>query len=295
MRKGAAWAAFSLLLFANYFPTFKWMVERWAEPASYMAHGWLIPPISAFLLWQCRRELAGLPRGPDQASAWGFPVIAVSLILHIVAGLADVSSISGLTLVGVLFGLVLLLEGKAAARIAWFPIVFLAFMVPPPEFVIDKLNFSLKLMAADMAVGLLDLVGLPAIRQGSYMIFGSDKLAVGDVCSGLRSLLALLDLGVLYAYMVRERGRSRVLAALAMAVPAAIIGNGVRIFLVACLVMALGQAAVFKPRLGTWDLHLFTGAFIFIAAFACLYLAVWTADRLSRAAAGSGATAGRQP
>lgn len=283
--RGPAWAAFVLLLLANYFPALKWMVERWDEPASYMSHGWLIPPISAFLLWQRRRELALLPRGPAQASAWGFPILLASLLLHLVAGLADVSSISGLTLVGAAFGFVLLLEGRPLARAAWFPILFLAFMVPPPEFVIDKLNFSLKLMAADMATGLLNLVGLPAIRQGSFMIFGDEKLAVGDVCSGLRSLLALIDLGVLYAYLVRERGRARVLAALAMAVPAAIVGNGVRIFLVACLVFAFGQAAVFKPRIGSWDLHLFTGAVIFLAAFGCLYLAVWAADRLAPARA----------
>jgi exosortase len=133
---------------------------------------------------------------------------------------------------------------------------------------------------------LLDLFGQPAIRQGSYMVFGNEKLAVGDVCSGLRSLLALLDLGVLFAYLVRDRGRLQVAAVLAMAVPAAIVGNGLRIFLVSCLVLMLGQEAVFKPRLGTWDLHLFTGAFIFIAAFGCLYLALAAADGASAWAAG---------
>jgi exosortase len=280
--RGAAWAAFSLLLFANYFPVLKWMVDRWDEPASYMAHGWLIPPLSAFLLWQRRRELRALPQGPGHASAWGLFLIVLCLLFHMVAGLADVASLSGLTLVFVIFGFFLLLEGKQAARAAWFPILFLGLMVPPPEFLIDKLNFSLKLTAADMATGLLDLVGLPAIRQGSFMIFGAERLAVGDVCSGLRSLLALIDLAVLYAYLVRGRGRGPVIAALAMAVPAAIVGNGVRIFLVACLVLALGQAAVFKPRVGDWDLHLFTGAVIFLAAFGCLFLSVRMAERLSR-------------
>jgi exosortase len=287
--KGVAWAALVLLLLANYFPALKWMVERWDEPASYMAHGWLIPPIAAFLLWQRRAELRAAPRGPAQATAWGAPLIAVSLVLHLIAGLADVSSVSGLTLVGVLYGFVLLLEGRPRARIAWFPILFLAFMVPPPEFVISKLNFSLKLTAADLATALLNLAGLPAIRQGSYMIFGDDKLAVGDVCSGLRSLLALLDLGVLSAAGGRARARAAVLAALVMAVPAAIVGNGLRIFLVSCLVMALGQAAVFKPRIGSWDLHLFTGALIFLGAFACLYLAVRAAERLRPARAKEGA------
>lgn len=283
---GAVRALFALLLFANYFPTLKWMTERWDEPASYMAHGWLIPPIAGFLIWQRRGELKALPRGPAQASAWGFALIAAALALHALAGLADVSSISGLTLIAVLLGFILLHEGKPTARAIWFPVLFLAFMVPPPEFIISKLNFSLKLTAADMATGLLDLFGQPAIRQGSYMVFGNEKLAVGDVCSGLRSLLALLDLGVLFAYLVRDRGRLHVAAVLAMAVPAAIVGNGLRIFLVSCLVLMLGQEAVFKPRLGTWDLHLFTGAFIFIAAFGCLYLALAAADGASAWAAG---------
>ena len=286
--KGLAWASFGLLLLANYFPVLKWMVERWDEPGSYMSHGWLIAPISAFLLWQRRRVLAALPRGPSQAKAAGLIVMAVSLLFHLVAGMADVASLSGLTMVGVVLGFVLLCEGAPAARAAWFPILFLALMVPPPEFIIDKLNFSLKLMAADMATGMLNIAGLPAIRQGSYMVFGDEKLAVGDVCSGLRSLLALIDLGVLYAYIVRERGLARSAAVLAMAVPAALVGNGVRIFLVSCLVLAWGQATVFKPLVGTWDLHLFTGAIIFIAAFGCLYLSVWAVERLRPARAGQG-------
>lgn len=275
-----AWAAFSLLIIAAWFPTLKWMVERWEEKDSYMAHGWLIPPIAAFLLWQSRAALKALPRNAPKGRALGFFVLAASLLLHIVAGLADVSSISGFTLVGALFGTVLLLEGAGAARLAWFPILFLAFMVPPPEFIISKMNFSLKLMAADMATSLLNLVNLPAIRTGSYMIFGEERLAVGDVCSGLRSLLALLSLGVLYAWMVRDRGRLHVAAVLLMTVPAAIVGNGLRIFLVSCMVMAMGQEAVFKPRIGSWDLHLFTGAIIFIAAFTCLYVVTWMLDRM---------------
>ncbi len=196
------------------------------------------------------------------------------------AGLADVSSISGLTLIGVIFGFLLLQFGWRVARIAWFPILFLAFMVPPPEFLISKINFSLKLMAADLATGLLNLVGLPAIRQGSFMIFGSDKLAVGDVCSGLRSLLALLSLSVLYAWLSRDKGKTNVLGILLVAIPAAIVGNGIRIFLVSCLVIGLGQARVFKPLIGSWDLHLFTGAIIFIAAFTCLYLVSYAIEKM---------------
>lgn len=271
------WAIFFALLAAAYYPTLKWMVERWDEKESYMAHGWLIAPIALYLLWQLRGRIRAVPWSGSIA---GFFLLAFALFLNVVAGLADVSSISGITLVLALAGFVLLQCGWAMMRLIWFPIFFLLFMVPPPEFIISSMNFSLKLTAADFATGLLNLAGIPAIRQGSNMVFGEERLAVGDVCSGLRSLLALLSLGVLYAYMIRDKGKSQVLAVLLMAVPAAVIGNGIRIFLVSCLVVWLGQEQVFKPRIGTWDLHLFTGAFIFIAAFACLFLAGRIADGL---------------
>jgi exosortase len=276
----AIWSAFLALLIANYWPTIRWMVARWDEPESYMAHGWLILPITLYLLYQRRQEWASLPRGIQSSSWWGGVLVLASLLLHAISGLADVSSISGMTMAFAIFGFILLFEGKSVAAIVWFPVLFLIFMVPPPEFVISKLNFSLKLMAADMATWILNLVGMPAIRQGSYMLFGTDKLAVGDVCSGLRSLLALLDLGVLFAYMVRDRGRLQVLVVLLMAIPAAIVGNGLRIFIVSCLVSFMGQEFVFKPRIGTWDIHLLTGAIIFIAAFGCLFLAVSLVDKL---------------
>ncbi|MDB5047967.1 MAG: epsH [Fibrobacteres bacterium] len=280
-----AWIAFSVLLIANYFPTLKWMVERWDEPESYMAHGWLIVPISLFLLWLDREKIRRVPRS---GSVLGFFVLAVAILIHLVAGMADVSSISGMTLVLALLGIVLLQFGMPMAKVVWFPIVFLLFMVPPPEFVISKMNFSLKLIAADFATGLLNLIGLPAIRQGSSMVFQNEKLAVGDVCSGLRSLLALLSLSVLYAWLVREKGRFHVSAILLMAIPAAVIGNGIRIFLVSCLVMGLGSATVFRPLVGSWDLHLFTGSVIFIAAFTCLYLAGVLMDRVQAARASRG-------
>lgn len=282
-----AWAAFGILLIAAYFPTLKWMIERWDEPESYMTHGWLIPPICLFLLWQ---ERGTLRRAPGGGSMAGLYLILLGLAFHLVAGMADVSSISGLTLAPVLFGFVLLRHGRPVAKAAWFPVLFLTFMVPPPEFVISKMNFSLKLIAADMATGLLNLVGLPAIRQGSFMIFGNDRLAVGDVCSGLRSLLALLSLSVLYAWLIREKGKANAVAVLAMAIPAAVIGNGLRIFLVSCLVFALGPKTVFRPLVGIWDLHLITGAIIFISAFTCLYLASLAVDRFRRSP-GSGTAA----
>ncbi len=271
--------AFLGLVVWNYWPTFKWMEGRWDEAESFMAHGWLIPFVTLWLLWMVRAEIR---KAPISGSIHGFFLVAGSLAIHQIAGLADVSSISGLTLIPVLLGLVWLQFGLPTLKVVWFPVFFLIFMVPPPEFIISTLNFTLKLKAADLATFFLDSTGLPAIRHGSFMLFGEERLAIGDVCSGLRSLLSLMSLSVLYAYLIRDKGKPHILGILLTAIPAAIIGNGIRIFLVAYLVTWLGSKVVFKPIIGTWDLHLLTGGIIFFAAFGCLYLVNLVLDKMPR-------------
>jgi len=287
-REGPIWAAFAALLLANYFPTFRWMVARWEEEGSYMSHGWLIPPSATGALWHERAALRAALAASPGGSALGWLLLAPALLLHLVSGLADVSSISGLTLIPMVLGFVILRFGVRAAGAVWFPVGFLAFMVPPPEFVISTMNFSLKLMASDMAAWVLNMTGLPAIRTGSYMLFGQEKLAIGDVCSGLRSLLALLSIGVLYAWIIRGRGKAHVLAVLLAMVPAAIVGNGLRIGMVCYLVHWLGQDAVFKPLIADWDLHLFSGAIIFAGALGILIGVTALMDALRPAGKGAG-------
>lgn len=276
-RVSILWGLFTLLGLWNYWPTWKWIIARWDEAESYMSHGWLIVPISAYLLWQVRAKM-----GPREQGGWApLFLLGLALFLHLLAGVADVSSISGFTMVLAIFAFFWLVEGWKRAQVAWFAVFFLAFMVPPPEFVINGINFRLKLVAADIAALLLNVTGLGAIRAGSFMIFGEQRLAIGDVCSGLRSLLSLMALGVLYAYLIRDRGWKHVVAILAATAPAAILGNGLRIGLVCYLVNGLGPEKVFKPILGDWDLHLITGAVIFASALACLLGVSWLMDKLT--------------
>ncbi len=262
------WGGFGVLLLLNYWPTFNWMISRFEEANSYSTHGYLIPFISGYLLWNQRQSLSKVP---IQASAWGLIPLSIGLLLHWISGIADVSSISGFTIIFVLAGFILLLRGWQQLKELWFPIAFLFFAIPLPDFIISGLNFKLKFWASDLASQLLNVTGLPAIREGSFMMFGQERLAIGDVCSGLRSLISLVALGVLYAYLIRERSKWNVIATLLAIAPAAVIGNGLRIFLVSYLVYWLGSSKVFKPIIFGQDLHLMTGFFIFATAFGCLY------------------------
>lgn len=283
------WALFLILMVPLYWPTLKWMISRWNEDESYHSHGWLIPIVSLVIAWYAT-EPATTP-GRD-GRLWGFWICAGSWALHLLAGVEDVNSISGFTLVPMIFGFAVMLLGWRRSQPIWFAIAFLFFMIPLPDFVISGLNFKLKLIAADVATFLLDASGIPAIREGSYMLFGDERLAVGDVCSGLRSLLSLVALGFLYAYVVRAKGWLQVLAVMAAIVPAAVLGNGLRIALVSMLVHFLGTEPIFKPIVADVDVHLLTGGIIFGGAFATLFAVSQLTEMATRRFQKTGGTHG---
>lgn len=272
------WLVFLVLLIPLYWPTLGWMVGRWEEDESYHSHGWLIPIVSGAIAWFAAVKPAA--QGPDRQT-WGFAIAVASIILHLLAGVEDVNSISGFTLIPAIFGFVVMTLGWNRSKPLWFAVAFLWFMVPLPDFIISGLNFKLKLVAADFATFLLDSSGIPAIREGSYMLFGEERLAVGDVCSGLRSLISLVALGVLHAYTLRTKGWFHVVAILLAIVPAAVLGNGLRIALVSLLVHFLGTEPIFKPLVSDIDIHLLTGGIIFAGAFATLFAVSKLADALT--------------
>lgn len=277
------WAAFLILAIGAYWPTLEWMVGRWNEDESYHSHGFLIPLVSGFLAYGAFPE--GWKAGADRRML-GFWIAAGSLALHLLAGVEDVNSISGFTLIPLIFGFAVMMLGWNGSKPLWFPIAYLWFMVPLPDFITSGLNFKLKLVAADFATFLLDISGIPAIREGSYMLFGEQKLAVGDVCSGLRSLLSLVALGVLFAWLVRGKGWHHVVAVALAIVPAAVLGNGMRIFAVSTLVYFLGTEPVFRPLIGSVDIHLLTGGIIFGGAFLTLFAVSQAMDLVDARRAG---------
>jgi exosortase len=274
-RKKLPMLGFFLLFLVNYWPTFRWMIARWDEEGSYSSHGWLIPWITLYLIYQNGWVMQGGAQDtnvhPRRPALLALGLIIFSLLIHAISGLADVSSLSGLSMIPLLMGFAALFWGWAWVKNHIFALGFLVFMVPPPEFIISGLNFKLKLWASDLAAVLLNLTGLPAIREGSFMLFGEEKLAIGDVCSGLRSLIALLAVGVLFAWLMRSKGKRLTALLLAALIPAAIFGNALRIGIVSYLVYGLGTKVVFKPILFGVDLHLLTGFFIFGGALGLLY------------------------
>lgn len=246
-----------VLLLTAYIPTLAWMIDRWVAAESYYGHGFLIPVVSLFLVWQRKDSLKNAKRSSEIAGLW---IVAIGLFIHIICALLKVYFISGFSFVLVIYGLVLFFFGREAARRLRFPIFFLLIMIPVPLVVIGNLTVKLKLFAAQCATFILNRIGFPSIRDGSIIRMPASYIAVEAPCSGLRSLISLLTLGLLFSYMLKLTYIKKGILFLSSA-PIAIASNVLRIIMIAILNDLYGE----KVAMGF--LHNFSGLLVFAFAF----------------------------
>jgi len=239
------------------------MYDNWTMVDTYYAHGFFIPCISMFLAWRIRKELHAVVSAP---SGWGLFWIVGACAMLVLGDFLGFRVAGHASLLPMLTGISLLWLGAACTRRLWFPIAYLAFMIPLPGSVVQSVAFELKLFAARAAVGLANVLTLPIVQSGSSIHFGNDSLLVGDVCGGLRSLVALLALGALVAHMSELKLWGKLLI-LALAGPIAIASNVLRIFALCVVGYFYGSETA-----GGW-VHDVSGVGIFVVAVA-LFLGV---------------------
>ncbi len=248
-----------LVLYINVLP--KWGHDLWTDPN--YSHGLLVPFISLYLL---RERLHSLK---DRLLCWGgLPVVIVGLGLFIAGHIGGELFSKRLSLIIVLFGAVLFLEGRVIARQLSFPIGLLFFAVPLPYIVYNAVAFPLKLLASQLAVQLLKLWGMPVFLEGNIISLPHTTLQVVDACSGIRSLMTLFTLAFLLAFFHHKSLWKR-LAVFMLTLPVAVAANAVR-------VAATGILTQYSPAWSTGPLHEFVGWLVFIVSFAglafCSYL-----------------------
>ena len=254
--------AFSFALLAvAYLPTLQWMFDRWMAPESYYGHGFLIPLVSIFLIWQRRKTLA---QCKIERSGLGLFIVAVGLLVHVVCAALRIYSLSGFSFVFVLYGLVLFFFGKKISRNMLFPICFLLAMVPLPLVLIGNLTVKLKLFVAQVSTFVLNKIGFPSIRDGSTIRMPNSYILVEAPCSGLRSLISLLTLGLLFAYATKVSYVRKGMLFLS-SIPIALFSNVIRIILLAVVNDLYGE----KIAMGFF--HDFSGFVMFGVAFAGLF------------------------
>ncbi len=284
------WAALAIALFAAaYALTLKEIFEDWIfTPAefNYYSHGPVVVVVSAvFFYLRGRRQSFAVMRG-GLVSRLGLLMMVGSLAFHVICSYAEVRFASGFSIITAIAGWVLWVWGWPAMRRLWFPIVVLVFAVPLPEVAIAQISAEFKFFAATKAVALTNVIGVPAVQvggQGSYVgLEGGKEVVVGDVCSGLRSLISLLFFGTVYVYICRARGWRRLVLFLSV-FPIAIVSNIIRIS--ATLIVTHVTTVSF----GTGPFHEWMGLGLFIVAFMLMFglerLLLWHPGRATAGAA----------
>jgi exosortase len=259
------------------------MVLHWNAVADY-SHGFLVAPLAAFFAWERRRDLRNAPIDP---SWWGLLPLALGTAALTVGRLGtELTSMRG-AYVLTLMGLVLLLLGRSAFRVLLFPLAFLFLMVPLPQSLVNVVAFPLQLTAADWAVRVLYLLRIPALREGNIIHLPETQLFVADACSGLRSLMALITLAIVFAYFFRRSWPQRIVI-VASAIPIAILVNAGRVAATGILTYNFGQKAAEGVIHELQGMITFGGAFLLLLAEAWLLSRVWP-DTPRRSTAREGA------
>lgn len=246
----------------TYIPTFIWMVDRWTAAETYYSHGFLVPLISGFMIWQKRKELGKLKIEPAKLG-WLFFIFGISI--HIISAMWQVYFSSGFALILILIGIVLLSLGKEYAKQLLFPILFIAFMIPLPMVAIANLSFRLKIFAAQLATFIVNKLGVQAIKEGSIIRTLHSSLMVEDPCSGIRSLIALIALGALMAYF-SQLSKIKKTILLLSSVPIAIFANVIRVVALTLV------SEIYGTQVATGIFHNIMGILVFVFAFIGLSL-----------------------
>jgi len=263
--------ATSALAVAVFAPILYWMFRHWGQSQDY-SHGYLIAPLSAYFIWERRKRIA---RTPIEPSWWGLVPLALGALALTIGRLGVELMSMRVAFVLTLIGLQVLLLGIPISRVLAFPLCFLFLMVPLPQSLVNVIAFPLQLIAADLAVSVLHLFGMPVLREGNILHLPSRPLFVAEACSGLRSLMALGTLGVLFAYFFRKSWPERILL-VASTIPIAILVNAFRVALTALL-------AFWDASWVEGSIHQFEGFIMFGMAFALLMLEATLVSLLLRA------------
>ncbi len=235
--------------------------EWWHDPN--FSHGFLISPLAGFLVWQRRKQLLATVVRP---SNWGF-VFACGAVAVLFAGsLGAELFLTRISLVGMLASMVVFFFGWRWLRLLLFPLAVLLLMIPIPQIIFNQVAFPLQLAASRFAGGGLSSVGVPVLREGNLILLPNNvTLEVAEACSGIRSLMALLALGVTYGHFFETRQAVRWIL-VAGTVPIAVVANGLRITGTGLLTYFFGEQAA------EGFFHLFSGWVVFLFAFALLVI-----------------------
>ncbi|MBY0401718.1 exosortase/archaeosortase family protein [Myxococcota bacterium] len=228
-----------VLLMGIYFPILRIMVEHWAAVEDYQ-HGFLIAPLAIYFAYERRWDLED---ARINGSWLGLLPLSIGLLSLAIGRLGTELMTMRSAFILSLIGLVLLLLGREIFKILAFPLLFLFLMVPLPQSLVNTIAFPLQLIAAKVAVLSLQQIGIPALVEGNIIHLAHTQLFVHEACSGLRSLMALITLGVVFAHFFKRGVLWIQILLVASTIPIAIAVNSFRVALTGYLAHHFGEEA----------------------------------------------------
>jgi len=196
---GIAW--FGALLLAIYAPILKNMIRQWNNDPD-LGHAFFVPAIAAYIVWQNRDELSAVKPEPN---LWGLLVIAWGATQLLIATLGAELFTARMSFVVTLIGVVWTMGGTRMLRALAFTLFLLFFMLPIPLVIYQAATFKLQILASQLADAALTVLSVPVLREGNVLELPNQKLSVVDACSGIRSLLSLTFLSLVYGYFFERK------------------------------------------------------------------------------------------
>ena len=269
-------------LLTLYIPTYHSLSQTvWSEEE--YIHSPMVLAASIWLFWR-QREILSAPPQQTRPIAGGI-ILGTGLLLYAVGRSQEIILFEVGSQIPVLLGALLIALGGKAARVLWFPLFFLLFMIPLPGFLVDAVTGPLKQQVSVLAEDSLYALGYPIARSGVMLTIGPYQLLVADACSGLHSMFSLSAMGLLYLYLLHYPGRLKNALLIASILPIAFFANVMRVVILVLVTYHFGDEA------GQGFLHKFAGILLFAAALIMLFALDGLLDRVfgnkqNRASAG---------
>jgi len=263
-RQGIDWAPiiwFSGLLLVSYVAVLYALGQQWLVDDD-VSHGPFVPVVAAYIAWQRRKEFIETPKVTNY---WGLAIVAWAVFQMLIGSLGAELFLQRTSLIFAVTGIVLFLGGWRILKLAAFPIFLLLFMIPLPKVIYGQITLPLQLFASYCAEQVLTLLNIPVLREGNIIQLTNKILNVVEACSGIRSLMALSFLGLVYGFFFDSKPWMK-WALLAATIPIAILANASRVAMT-------GILTEYNPELADGFFHMLEGWVIFVVAGIMLFMA----------------------
>ncbi|NKQ38622.1 MAG: exosortase/archaeosortase family protein [Methanosarcinales archaeon] len=183
-------------IFALYFNTFTWLISSWTHNP-YFSHGFMVPLISGYVVWKKRSTLSSIKKN---SSDMGVVLFIIGLIIHGIGWFWTIRFLSAISLITVMAGLIIYIYGINTIKSLAFPILFLFFMVPIP---LSTASVNMELFSANISTIIVQTLGISAINVGAKIQTDAGTFLVAAPCSGIKSIISLITLSTIYAYVLK--------------------------------------------------------------------------------------------